>query len=441
MIQDVSIPNIGENVESGIVVAILVSIGDNVEKDDGLIEFETDKALVEIPAPVKGRVVELLVQKGDELHIGDVVARLETADVATAVSAEKEADQTPDDLPPAQTEKKDQILAKADLEVPLSSGKVNSEESDSANLQKPENTDLPVPAAPSIRRLARELGIEIGRVEGTGPGGRISEKDVKAYVKNRLATSMSGGRAVSEAPLPMELPDFSRWGSIDVSDMTTVRRLTAESMSLSWRMIPHVTQFDQADITHVQEWLHTIHKDAKQTDRKVTITAVLLKVVAGALKEFPRFNASLDSGKQQIIFKDYIHIGLAVDTQRGLLVPVVRNVHQKSIMDIAAEINDLSERARNKRITPDEMEGGTFTVSNQGGIGGDNFTPIIYWPQAAILGVSRAAVKPRYLEGEWHPRTMLPLSLSYDHRLNDGADAARFLGWICHALEYPMMMQ
>jgi len=455
MILDVSIPNIGENVESGTVVSIMVSIGDRVVKDDGIIEFETDKALVEIPAPAAGTVVEILVREGDELHIGDTIVRLEAEDHAVDTSAgKKDAEAEEKD---AETEEED---AKASDDQPSPPDKMKTETSEekerhgsrsqdqalgkkerAPSFPESEDRKLPVAAAPSIRRQARELGIDIRRVQGSGPGGRITTKDVNAYVKNRLSASHQNRPAFSEMSSQIELPDFSRWGQVERSDLSTVRRITAESMSLSWRTIPHVTQFDQADISHVEEWLHTVRKDTAQTEGKLTITAVLVKVVAEALKKFHSFNVSLDMGKQQIIRKHYIHIGVAVDTQRGLLVPVIRDVDKKSIMDIAGEINDLSERARKKRITPDEMDGGTFTISNQGGIGGLNFTPIIYWPQAAILGVSRAAVKPLYLDGEWRPRTMLPLSLSYDHRLNDGAGAARFLGWICRALEYPLAMQ
>lgn len=441
MILDVSIPNIGENVESGTVVSILVSVGDTIEKDDGIIEFETEKALVEIPAPERGKVVEILVEKGDELRVGDVIARLETESVSSNATKEKSTDQTTDAPVPPPKKIEAQKPAEAKLESSASAEPSVAKEQDTPKPQKPESSGIPVPAAPSIRRLARELGIDIQQVPGSGPGGRITETDVKAYAKKRLSSFETDEAAAFTAPLEMELPDFSQWGAVKTFDMTTVRRITAESMSLSWRTIPHVTQFDRADITHVQEWIQKVRKAAGKESPGLTITAVLLKVVAKGLNEFPRFNASLDMANRQIIYKDYVHIGVAVDTQRGLLVPVVRNADEKSIMQLAEEINDLSERARNKRITPDEMEGGTFTVSNQGGIGGVNFTPIVYWPQAAILGISRASVEPHYQDGEWRPRTMLPLSLSYDHRLNDGADAARFLRWICRALEYPMTLQ
>ncbi len=219
-----------------------------------------------------------------------------------------------------------------------------------------------------------------------------------------------------------------------------MRRITAANMSTAWRTVPHVTQFDQADITGLQEFIKKNAEKVARSGGKLTVTAVLAKVCAEALKKFARFNSSIDTANEQLIFKKYVHIGIAADTPRGLLVPVVRNADQKSISRLAAEIADLAERARNKKLKPDEMEGGTFTISNQGGIGGVNFTPIVFWPQAAILGVSRASVAPKFIDGEFRPRSMLPLALSFDHRINDGADAARFLRWVCECLEQPFTM-
>ncbi|MBW2677351.1 MAG: 2-oxo acid dehydrogenase subunit E2 [Deltaproteobacteria bacterium] len=436
MVQNIAIPNIGEKVESGTVVAILVSIGDSVVKDDGIVEFETEKAVVEIPSPFNGKIVEILVHEGDELHIGAVVARLETTDAAEKVVSGGRND----DTIPEETTAKENALPELDPKVLMPSAESPSGDDEAADVQA-FRSEIPAPAAPSVRRLARELGVDIRHVQGSGPGGRISDKDVKNHVKSRATVPKLDSKASSSQDPHMDLPDFTRWGPVETVELTTVRRITAESMAHSWRTIPHVTQFDRADVSHVQEWLKIVNKNSEKNGAKVTLTAVLLKVVAHGLKKFPSFNASLDMRKQQIYLKGYINIGLAVDTERGLLVPVLREVDQKSILEISGEIKDLAERARTKRIKPDEMEGGTFTVSNQGGIGGVNFTPVVYWPQVAILGVSSTAVEPRYMDGEWHPRTMLPLSMSYDHRLNDGADAARFLQWICHTLEYPMALQ
>ena len=307
-----------------------------------------------------------------------------------------------------------------------------------AKTNKASEPDLkrpPAPAAPSVRRFARDLGVDIYQVSGSGPGGRISEDDIKAYVKK---AGVAGDRPDSpiQAGEP-ELPDFSRWGEIESVELPAVRRLTAQSTATSWRIVPHVTQFDQSDITQLEGFIRKKGPKLEKQGGKLTITAVIAKVCAAALLKFPRFNASIDMGNNRLIFKNYVHIGIAVDTERGLLVPVIRNAENKSISQLATDIGDLAERARNKKIKPDEMEGGSFTISNQGGIGGTQFTPIVMWPQAAILGISRTSIVPRYIDGQFQPRSMLPLALSYDHRIIDGADAARFLRWVCESLEQP----
>ena len=437
MIQDIVIPEIGEKVESGNVVAILVAVGDTVEQDDGIIEFETDKAVVEIPSPSKGLITEILVKEGDELKIGDVVARLDTAGKADAEPLPQESD------PFVSPDVEEQAQPAPHAAQPLPPRKETGTPTTRPDLKpdQPEQPKIPVAAAPSVRRFAREVGVDLRAVAGSGPGGRISEQDVKGYLKGLSKPGHSPG-TVPTATVPPDypLPDFSRWGAIEMVDITTVRRITAESMAQSWRVIPQVTQFDSADISELTQWMTKASRTLAKTGGRLTITAVLLKVIGQALNRFPRFNASIDMSRQQIILKNYVHIGLAVDTERGLLVPVIRDVINKSISELAGEMEDVVQRARTKRLSPDEMEGGTFTVSNQGGIGGNAFTPIVYWPQAAILGVSRSSIEPRYRDGQWEPRTILPLSLSYDHRINDGADAARFLRWICDALEYPMGM-
>jgi pyruvate dehydrogenase E2 component (dihydrolipoamide acetyltransferase) len=236
------------------------------------------------------------------------------------------------------------------------------------------------------------------------------------------------------------MPDFSRWGPVEMVEWPAVRRLTARSVAVSWRTVAHVTQFDRADITHVQTFIREQAPKLQKQGIKLTLTAVVMRLCAAALIKFPRFNASIDPANDRLIFKKYVHIGLAVDTDRGLLVPVIRDADRKSIGQLAAAIGDMAERARTKKIKPDEMEGGTFTISNQGGIGGTQFTPIVMWPQVAILGVSRTAIEPVYTDGAFAPRSILPLALSYDHRIIDGADAARFLRWVCKGLEMPLTM-
>jgi pyruvate dehydrogenase E2 component (dihydrolipoamide acetyltransferase) len=293
-----------------------------------------------------------------------------------------------------------------------------------------------------VRRFARELGVDIYKIKASDPGGRITEDDVKAHVKRgdgpeKMAPSGIGPTEMTPEP---ELTDFSRWGDVETVELDGVRRITAANMSIAWRTVPHVTQFDQADITGLQAFIEKNAETVARSGGKLTVTSILVKVCAAALKKFERFNASIDPANQRLILKKYVHIGIAADTPRGLLVPVVRNADRKNISQIAAEITDLADRARSKKLKPDEMEGGTFTISNQGGIGGVGFTPIVFWPQAAILGVSRASTEPRFIDGEFKPRSMLPLSLSFDHRMIDGADAARFLRWMCESLEQPFTM-
>jgi pyruvate dehydrogenase E2 component (dihydrolipoamide acetyltransferase) len=460
MIEEVKIPEISENVESGTVIQVLVEAGDMIDIDDVLVEFETEKALVEIPSTVKGKITELLAKKGDEMKVGDVIARVDTesrSDDKDTAESEPPADDTPK-MKEEEKQKPPEEPAPAEAPEAVKT-EVAEEEQDAA--QAPEKTAAapepsgaqkkiedrssdsgPAPATPSVRRFARELGVDIYDVKASGSGGRITEDDVKAHVKRveRPDKMASSGTTSTEMIAEPDLPDFSRWGDVETVELDGMRRITAANMSTAWRTVPHVTQFDQADITGLQEFINKNAEKVAQNGGKLTVTAILVKVCAAALKKFGRFNASIDPANQRLILKKYVHIGIAADTSRGLLVPVVRNADRKSISRLAAEITDLADRARNKKLKPDEMEGGTFTLSNQGGIGGVGFTPIVFWPQAAILGVSRAAVMPRYIDGELKPRSLMPLSLSFDHRIIDGADAARFLRWVCESLEHPLTM-
>jgi pyruvate dehydrogenase E2 component (dihydrolipoamide acetyltransferase) len=478
MIKDITIPEISENVTSGTVVAVLVEPGDDVKVDDTIVEFETDKAVVEIPSPFDGRITEVLVQEGDEMNVGEVIAKIDTEKGAVAEEgaeeekresgkAEPESAAEKEETPEEETARKSpERRAEAEAAEEEEGEKKKQAEDEKAKTTEPErkaggeeekrspvveekrppadrDKRAPAAASPSVRRFARELGIDIHAVEPAGPGERISESDVKAYVKRELAP---GGEPAAEASAFVggtqqpELPDFSRWGEVETRELTSVRRLTAGSVAASWQTVVHVTQFERVDITAALEFMNRHADRAADQGGKLTITAVLMKVCAAALKRFPAFNASIDTANNRLIFKKYVHIGLAVDTPRGLLVPVVRNAERKSILELAVEIVDLARRARDKKIKPDEMEGGTFTISNQGGIGGTNFTPVVFWPQAAILGVSRASTEPLYVDGEFRPRTLLPLALSYDHRIADGADAARFVRWIRDGIEQPLTL-
>jgi pyruvate dehydrogenase E2 component (dihydrolipoamide acetyltransferase) len=382
------------------------------------------------------------------MKVGEVIARLET-DVEDGQSTEqadekdsdeeKASDRSPADKDKAQPDDRDADEKESEDDQTAQSPAEETEQASEAVDDEETRDRPPAAAAPSIRRLARELGVDIHDVGGSGPRGRITEADIKSYVRKTQAPSKETADAGSLPRLP-KLPDFSRWGEIDIEEMETVRRLTAESTATSWTVVPHVTQFDEADITEVTAFIQTKAAIAEKAGTKLTVTAVITRVCAEALKRFPRFNASIDVTAHRIILKRYVNIGIAADTPRGLLVPVIRDADQKSIMDLAQAIGDLASRARNKKVRPDELEGGTFSISNQGGIGGVAFTPIVLWPQVAILGVSRSTIKPVWNQERFEPRTVLPLSLSYDHRIIDGADAARFLRWICDGLQHPLTL-
>ncbi|HSE83241.1 MAG TPA: 2-oxo acid dehydrogenase subunit E2, partial [Thermodesulfobacteriota bacterium] len=306
-----------------------------------------------------------------------------------------------------------------------------------------EQAQEPAPAAPSVRRLARELGIDINQVPGSGPRGRISEEDVKNFARWIITRGTTAGGDVQAAVptvTPAPLPDFTQWGEVERKAMTNVRRKTAEVMFASWTAVPHVTQHDKADITNIEKLRKEFGKKAEEAGGKLTVTAILLKVVAMALKIFPQFNASVDMDKEEIVYKKYYNIGVAVDTERGLYVPVIHDVDKKNVIELSVELVQLSEKTRNRKISMEDLKGGTFTISNQGSIGGIYFSPIINWPEVAILGISRGRMEPVYVNGQFEPRLMLPLSLSHDHRVIDGADAVRFLRWIVEALEEPFRL-
>ncbi len=375
MIKEIRLPEVSENIQSADVVKLLVAVGDTVEVDKPLFEVETEKAMFELPSPEAGTVVEILVEPGDQVTVGQVLMKVETdgaGEKKGPPAAEKEAEEAraePEPAPPAEP---------AAVEPPPAARPEPAGEP-AEGPKKP-----PAPAAPSVRRLARELGVDINRVQGTGPRGRISMDDVKNFTKSALASPSAGFGAIRP------LPDFTKWGGVRREAMSKVRRLTAESMANAWATVPQVTQYDKADITELEAFRKKYAGKAEAAGGKLTVTAILLKVVASALKVFPQYNASVDMAAQEIVFKDYVNVGVAVDTDRGLLVPVVKNVDGKNIVQLSAELSTLAGKARAGRITPDEMDGGNFTISNLGGIGGTAFSPIVYPPQVAILGVSRS---------------------------------------------------
>ena len=421
---EVTLPALGEGIESGDIVAVLVSAGSDIALDDPVLEIEIDKGVVEMPSPLAGKVTAVHVSEGDRAAVGQLVLTVESGSPApeagppppATARPEKEAPQAP---PPAP----------APVPAPAAA----------AGTDTPAPTKL-VPAAPSVRRLAREIGIDIAEVRGTGPGGRISADDVKTHSRainsRRSAAPGAAGTQAEAAPLP----DFSKWGDIDREPMSNVRRVTARHMANVWGTIPHVTQFDKADVTDLEAWRRKYGKTVEAAGGKLTPTAIAMKVAAAALSKFPAFNASIDLGSEEVIFKKYINIGVAVDTERGLLVPVVRDVDRKNILELSVELTEISARARSGKLGIEEMQGGTFTISNLGGIGGTSFTPLVNAPEVAILGIARSSQEPIFVDGEFAPRLMMPLALSYDHRLIDGADGARFLRWFCDVLENPFLL-
>jgi pyruvate dehydrogenase E2 component (dihydrolipoamide acetyltransferase) len=418
------------------VVKILVSVDDMVQVDQPLLELETEKAVFEVPSTVAGTVTEILVGVGDQVKVGQAMVRIDTdaGDKTEEATGKKEkAGETTDAAEKADVAEE----AKAAEEAEPAKKAEPAERAEPVERAEAK----PVPAAPSVRRLARELGVDIRRVKGTGSGGKISAADVKQFAKGVITAS--GAPVAGAGPsgaAKRQLPDFSKWGKIEREPMSKVRKITADTMAAAWSAVPHVTQNDKADITDVEAARKRYAKRAEDAGGKLTMTAILLKACAGALKQFPEFNASIDAAAGEIIYKRYVNIGVAVDTDRGLLVPVIREVDCKNIVELSVELTKVAERARERKIMPDELEGGNFTISNLGGIGGTYFSPIVYAPEVAILGVSRAQMRPVWNGEKFEPRLMLPLSLSYDHRIIDGAQAARFVRWVAEALEDPVIL-
>jgi pyruvate dehydrogenase E2 component (dihydrolipoamide acetyltransferase) len=452
MLKDVTLPEISENVESGEVIGVLVSVGDVVEKDQPVVELETEKAAFEVPAPDRGRITEINVKEGQTVRVGEVLARLQTDGEAVAAPTPKPTEE-PREKPQEIAEiREEPRVPPPPTEVPREEAAPSEPRPAPAPRPAPMATEpepqkpvpgVPVAAAPSVRQLARELGIDIDQVPGTGPGGRISQEDVKQYARSLIGGRPAGAWPAGAAPAreaARPLPDFAQWGNVDRQPMSKTRRTIADTISYGWHQIPHVTQYDQADITDLESFRRAHAAEVEEAGARLSVTSILVKLVASGLKVFPQFNASVDSEHEEIIYKQYYHIAVAVDTDRGLLVPVIRDVDRKGIRQIAAELTELAQKARNKQITPEEMQGGCFTVSNLGGLGGTNFSPIIYWPQVAILGVSRATWEAVPRDGAIQQRFLLPLSLSYDHRLIDGADGTRFLRWLVRVLEEPLTM-
>ena len=498
-----TIPELGENVDKGDVIRVLVAAGDDVKKDQAVLELETDKATIEVPSSVAGKVTDIRVKAGDRVKVGQVVLVLDEAggngqlkegqraegtgqraegtgqrvegtgqkepetkkpeikeperkepevreppakkpertdsprkaadagSEAARTSAAAEDEDEPRPVPVRSARQADVVAFDAGRNAPAAKADTGR----AAEAVPASSPGEPIAAAPSVRRFARELGIDISQVTGTGPGGRIGQEDVKEHVKGLMTR---GGAGVAARPAAA-LPDFSKWGEVEAKPMSGIRRKTAEHLSIAWQA-PHVTQHDKADITALEQFRQAFGPRVEKAGGKLTVTAVLIRLCAIAIDRFPQFASSVDMANESIIFKKYRHIGVAVDTPNGLLVPVIRDAGRKTITEIAVELAAQSQKARDRKLSLDEMSGGVFSITNLGGIGGTSFTPILNQPEVAILGVSRGSMEPVWRDGAFVPRQMLPLSLSYDHRVIDGADAARFLRFVAEALEQPWTM-
>jgi pyruvate dehydrogenase E2 component (dihydrolipoyllysine-residue acetyltransferase) len=465
---DFTLPELGENITAGDVVRVLVATGDTITKDQPLLELETDKATIEVPSTVSGTVKAVKVKQGERIKVGQVVLTVDDAGAAAPSAGAAKTKSQPAEAPEGgasqQPKKAEPVKAAAAADRAVADAekdRLQDEEPEEpaeappkpkrgevveisraarsapAAPQPEPEAEGPLPAAaPSVRKLARELGVDIRRVAGSGPAGRISADDVQAYVRNAMAAGGTGATAAGG----IQLPDFGRWGEVERRPMSNIRRKTAEHLGHAWSAIPHVTQHDKADITALEGLRKQFSPQAEKAGGKLTMTAIALKIVASALGRFPQFNSSIDVARNEIVYKKSIHVGVAVDTERGLLVPVVRDVDRKGVLELAVELAKASEKARGGKLSLDDMQGGGFTITNLGGIGGTSFTPIVNWPEVAILGISRGAREPIYVGDALQPRLMLPLSLSYDHRVIDGADAVRFLRWVAEAFEEPFVM-
>jgi pyruvate dehydrogenase E2 component (dihydrolipoamide acetyltransferase) len=418
---EVHLPDIGDFHDVD-VVELLVSVGQRVEKEQSLLVLESDKATMEIPAPAAGVVEELRVRVGDQVNEGDLIAVLRSEGPGPTPEPAPEARAATH--PPAPAAAAPPAAAQR---PPAREAETEAEQSEPGGAPAAEPRVPRAHASPSVRRLARELGVDLARVPGTARKGRITREDVQKFVKASL--SQGGAPGVPLAGVAVAAPldiDFSKWGETALQPLNRVRRITAANLHRSWVTVPHVTQFDEADITDLDAFRVTQKPEAERRGVKLTFLPFVVKAVTAALREFPHFNSSLDRTGESLIVKKYLHIGVAVDTENGLVVPVIRDADKKGLFELAAELEDLSTRARSRRLRPADLQGGSFSISSLGGIGGSFFTPIVNHPEVAILGVSRMKWKPVWRDGEFVPRLILPLSLSYDHRVIDGADAVRF---------------
>ena len=431
----IAIPDIGdfENVD---VIEVLVVSGEIVQAEDPLITLESDKATMDLPSPASGRITQVLVAVGDQVSQGAVVVLLDPAEVDTAVAE-----------PPSEPHSTQALTTPTAVTAPESAaspaGPETATQSPLQSLAPPSTLPPPLEggnklphASPAVRRFARELGADLSQINGAGARGRILQDDVRQFVKAALIRPASDSRPMEGAGIPpMPEVDFSRWGPIDTKPISRIQRLSGRYLHRAWLNIPHVTHHDDADITELESFRQSLKQDKAHSGTRITILSFLMRAVVSALKAFPTFNASLSPDGESLILKQYFHIGVAVDTDNGLVVPVIRDVDSKGIVQLAEELAEISARARDGKLKPGEMQGGCMSISSLGGIGGTAFTPIVNAPEAAILGVTRSRMTPVWNGTEFQPRLMLPLDLSYDHRVIDGAQAARFMAFLSAALE------
>lgn len=436
------VPDIGD--VSGVeIIEVLVEVGDTIAKDDLIVTLESEKATMEVPSEKSGVIKKVMVSVGDEVSEGTDLIEIE---VDSSLSSNQESQQVIEDL-------QNNTADSGDSRSPENDGHSNDKESAPKKVvEKPMPKEVkkaapPVAnaqtlsgkkahASPAVRKYARELGADINVISGTGRKGRITKADVKGFIKQALQSGVTGKANVSNFEvLPPPNEDFSKYGEVEKVALSRIQKISGKYLHRNWARIPHVTQFDESDITDLEAFRQSVKDDAKKQGFGLSPLAFIVKAVAVALRKFPKFNASLDASEENLFLKNYYHIGIAVDTPNGLVVPVIRDVLSKTVMEIAKEMSELSIKARDGKLSPNDMKGGCFSVSSLGGIGGTAFTPIINAPEVAILGVSRSKIKPEYnAKGEVEPRLMLPLSLSYDHRVIDGADAARFIVYLSSVL-------
>ena len=420
--KQVLVPDIGDYKDVD-VIEVMVKAGDKINAEDNLITLETDKAAMDVPSPYAGIIKEIKVKPGDKVSRGSLILLLESSESASASKADK-----------TQAAATSSAATASAPEAPSTPVKPVAAPVVTAPVQPPEVTMTKAHASPAIRRFARELGVPIVQVKGSGEKGRITKDDVQNFVKAALGQARGAGGGNGLQVLALPVVDFAKFGSIETKPLSRIKKLSGANLHRNWVTIPHITQFDEADITEMEAFRKELNAEYAKQKIKITPLAFLLKAVVVALQKFPEFNASLDVSGENLVLKKYFHIGVAVDTPEGLVVPVLRDVDQKGIVHLAKELGEISARAREKKIAATEMQGGCFSISSLGGIGGTAFTPIINAPELAILGVSRAAIKPMHQDDTFVAKLMLPLSLSYDHRVIDGAEAARFIVFLTQVL-------